>query len=104
MKRVVDFIKPILRLGVILLLTIFICLWLAVYTLDRLFYVSPELRAARASARATESALTLSHGTEAYRAIQAFIDRNWSLAAYRNPNLLSEVATGQNLKELQALN
>ena len=84
--------------GMIFLLTVVACLGLAVHTLDRVF-TSPGSQAARA----TESALTISHGIEARLAIQVFIDRNWSFAAFRNPDLLTEVATGQNLNELQAL-
>jgi hypothetical protein len=75
------------------------CLGIVVSSFGPLFLVNPD----SAIARATESALTAAHGTEAKLAIQRFIDRNWSFAAFRNPELLSEVATGQNLISLQKL-
>ena len=53
-------------------------------------------------ADATESALTTAYGKEVRLAIQAFVNTNWSFAAFRNPQLLENVATGRNLKTLQA--
>ncbi len=94
-KRPGQFILGLL----IALFVVFVGLGLVVARLGSLF-VNPELEIARA----TENALTLSHGAEVRLAIQTFIDTNWSFAAFKNPQLLAKVAAGQELKALQALN
>ena len=71
------------------------------FTLDNAFG-GPKARATYAAAHATETTLTVAHGAEVRQAIQAFIDTNWSVATYLNPERLSAVATGHELTQLQS--
>ncbi len=97
--------KPNRIVACLITLTVLIvvCFLAARLGLDALFdsptYNSPEAQ----SARATETVLTQLHGNEARSAIQSFIDMYWSLDAWRKPELLSEVLTGQELKYFQEL-
>ncbi len=86
-------------IGGIFVLTLFVCLILAVNRLDEQLG-GPEFRIEESTA----SVLTTAHGTESRLAIQTFIDTSWSFATNRNPQLLAEVAIGHNLKGLQTLN